>query len=114
MNRIQLKSKIHMAVVTDGNINYEGSITIPEDIMSAVDLWEGEKVLVVSIDTGSRLETYVQRGQAHSGKIIMNGGAARLIHVGDRITILGFALSDKPIEPKRVICNEKNEIAAVR
>jgi aspartate 1-decarboxylase len=111
MNRIQLKSKIHMAKVTDGNINYEGSISIPEDLMSAVDLWEGEKVLVVSVDTGARLETYVQRGKPGSGKIIMNGGAARLIHIGDRITILGFALSDEPIEPKRVVCNETNEIA---
>jgi len=110
MLRTQLKSKIHLARVTDGNIDYEGSITIPEDLMQAVDLWAGEKVLVASRDTGARLETYVLPAPAGSGAIVMNGAAARLIHTGDRITLMAFAQSEKPIRAKRVLLNERNEI----
>lgn len=110
MLRTQLKSKIHRARVTDGNIEYEGSITIPLDLMEAVGLWPGERVLVVSIDTGARLETYVQQGESKSGAIVINGGAARLIHKGDRITIVAWGISEDPIIPKRVLCNENNEI----
>ncbi len=110
MLRSQLKSKIHRARITDGNVNYEGSITIPLDLMEAVDLWPGERVLVVSIDNGNRLETYVQQGERNSKKIIMNGGAARLIHVGDRITIVSWGISETLIEPKRVVCDGNNII----
>lgn len=110
MLRTQLKSKIHLGKVTDGNIEYEGSISIPEDLMKAVDLWPGEKVLVASRDNGSRLETYVLPSPAGSGAIVMNGAAARLIHVGDRITLMAFAQSDKPIRARRILLNERNEI----
>jgi len=110
MLRSQLKSKIHLARVTDGNIDYEGSISIPEDLMQAVDLWPGEKVLVASRDSGARLETYVLPAPAGTGAIVMNGAAARLIHVGDRITLMAFAQSEKPIRAKRVLLNERNEI----
>jgi aspartate 1-decarboxylase len=110
MLRAQLKSKIHLARVTDANLNYEGSITIPEDLMKAVDLWPGERVLVVSPTTGARLETYAQPGPAGSGAIIINGAAARLISTDDRITLMSFGQAEEPIEAKRVVCNEHNEV----
>jgi len=108
--RIQLKSKIHRATVTDANIHYEGSITIPEDLMEAADLWNGEKVLVTSVTSGNRLETYVIPGPRGSAQIIVNGAAAHLINQGQVVTIMGFGLSETPIQPKRLLMNERNEI----
>jgi aspartate 1-decarboxylase len=110
MLRTQLKSKIHLARITDAHIDYEGSISIPEDLMQAVDLWPGEKVLVVSRDSGARLETYVQPAPAGSATLVINGAAARLIHVGDRVTLMAFAQSEKQIRAKRVVLNDRNEI----
>jgi aspartate 1-decarboxylase len=110
MLRTQLKSKIHLARVTDANVDYEGSISIPEDLMQLVDLWPGEVVLVASRDTGARLETYVFPAPAGSAAIVINGAAARLIHKGDRITIMAFAQSEKPVKAKRVLLNERNEV----
>ena len=110
MLRTQLKSKIHLARITDANIDYEGSISIPEDLMQLVDLWPGEKVLVASRDTGARLETYVFPGPSGSAAIVINGAAARLIHRGDRVTIMAFGQSEKPIRAKRVLLNERNEV----
>ena len=113
MLRIQLKSKIHRAIVTDAHVDYEGSISIPEDLMEASGLWEGEKVLVASITSGNRLETYVQRGPAGEGAVVMNGGAARLIQKGERVAIMAFGLSETPIVPKKLLCNAENEIIRV-
>ncbi|MFT4636797.1 MAG: aspartate 1-decarboxylase [Verrucomicrobiales bacterium] len=113
MLRSQLKSKIHRAIVTDAHVDYEGSISIPEDLMEASGLWEGEKVLVASITSGNRLETYVQRGPAREGAIVMNGGAARLIQKGERVAIMAFALSAEPIQAKKLLCNERNEVIRV-
>ena len=110
MLRIQLKSKIHRATVTDSNIHYEGSITIPEDLMEAADIWNGEKVLVTSVTSGNRLETYVIPAPRGSGQIIVNGAAAHLINQGQIVTIMAFGLSDQPIAPKRLLMNERNEI----
>ncbi len=110
MLRTLLKSKIHRATVTDANIHYEGSITIPEDLMEAADLWNGEKVLVTSVTSGNRLETYVIPAPRGSGQIVVNGAAAHLINQGQMITIMGFGLSETPIEPKRLLMNERNEI----
>ena len=109
MLRSQLKSKIHRACVTDANVAYEGSITIPGDLMDAVDLWEGEKVLVASATTGQRLETYAQRGPA-DGRVVMNGGAALRIGVGERITILAWGLAAEPVTPRKVVCDERNAV----
>ncbi len=108
--RTLLKSKLHRAHVTDANINYEGSITIPTDLMLAADLWDGEKVLVTSITNGARLETYVIPGPAGSAQIVVNGAAAHLINTGHRVTIMAWAQSDKPVKPKRLLLNSKNEI----
>lgn len=105
-----LKSKIHRAKITRGDLQYEGSIEIPADLMEAVDMWPGEKVLVASITSGNRLETYALQGPPGTGNIIMNGGAAHLIKEGERVVIMTFALSDKPIQSKKIVCNEFNEI----
>ena len=110
MLRTQLKSKLHLARITDANVDYEGSISIPEDLMQLVDLWPGEKVLVASRETGARLETYVFPATAGSAAIVMNGAAARLIHRGDRVTIMAFGQSEKPIKAKRALLNERNEV----
>ena len=110
MLRQLLKSKIHRAVCNMADPQYEGSIEIPLDLMEAVDLWPGEKVLVTSATAGGRLETYAQPGPAGSGRIIMNGGAAHVIKQGERITIMAFCQSDTPIEAKKLVCNENNEV----
>ena len=110
MLRTQLKSKIHLARVTDANLNYEGSITLPEDFMLEVDIWPGEQVLVVCKETGARLTTYAQPGPMGSGAFIINGPAARRIGTGDVITIMAFGQAEKPIEARKVVCNEQNEV----
>jgi aspartate 1-decarboxylase len=110
MLRQLLKSKIHRAVITDANVDYEGSITIPEDMMRRVDLWEGEKVLVASITSGARLETYVQRGPAGSGAFVINGGAALKICRGHRVSIMGWGMSAEPIVAQRIVLNDKNKL----
>ncbi len=86
-----LKSKIHRACVTEANLNYIGSITIDEDLANAAGLYSNEKVLVVNINNGERLETYVIKGEKGSGKIGINGAAAHKISPGDLIIIMAFA-----------------------
>ena len=110
MLRQLLKSKIHRAVITDAHVDYEGSITIPEDLMEASDLWEGEKVLVASITSGARLETYVQRGPAGSRAFVINGGAALLIPRGHRVSIMAFGESENPVVPRRLVLDEANRV----
>ena len=109
----QLKSKIHRAKITRGDIQYEGSIEIPQDLLDAAGIWEGEKVLVASVTSGNRLETYAQAGPAGTGNIIMNGGAAHRIKAGERVTIMTFALSETRIVAKKVVCNAENEIISL-
>jgi aspartate 1-decarboxylase len=111
MQREQLKSKIHRAVVTAAEPEYEGSIEIPADLMRAADLWEREKVLVASITGGGRLETYVISGPEGGGEIVVNGGAALLIGRGERVTIMAFTWSDEPVAARIVLCDEQNRIA---
>jgi aspartate 1-decarboxylase len=110
MFRQVLKSKIHRAMITHADVDYEGSIEIPLDLMEAADLWEGEKVLVASITSGNRLETYVQTGPAGSGRIVINGGAAHRIKKGERVAIMCFALSKTPVQAKRLLVDEQNRI----
>jgi aspartate 1-decarboxylase len=110
--RTLLKSKIHRAVVTDANINYEGSITIPTDLMRAADLWDGEKVLVTSVTNGARLETYVIPGPEGSAKFVINGPAAHLINAGHVVTIMAWTQSQTPIKPHRILLNTQNEIVS--
>jgi aspartate 1-decarboxylase len=110
--RTQLKSKIHRATVTDANVDYEGSITIPTDLMRAADLWVGEKVLVTSITNGQRLETYVIEGKEGSGEIVVNGAAAHLISTGHIVTIMAWAIHNLPVHPKRLLMDKQNRIAS--
>lgn len=104
-----LSSKIHKATVTEANLAYTGSITIDKALLELVDLWEGQKVLVVDNTNGARLETYVIVGEKDSGIICMNGAAAHLIKSGDEITIMGFKFSDKPIKAKKILVDKDNK-----
>ncbi len=112
MLRTQLKSKIHRATVTDGNVDYEGSITVPLDLMKAADLWDGEKVLVTSITGGQRLETYVIPGKSKSGKFVVNGAAAHLINKGHIVTLMAWGIEKKKIIPKRILLDSSNQIVS--
>lgn len=87
-----LKSKIHRVKVTEANLDYIGSITIDEALMEAANIYPGERVQVVDNDNGARLETYVIPGKRGSGCICMNGAAAHLIHVGDTVIIMAYAM----------------------
>ncbi len=89
-----LKSKIHRVRVTEADLNYIGSITIDEDLMEASNIIEGEKVQIVNINNGERLETYVIKGVRGSGDVCLNGPAARRVAVGDIIIIISYALMD--------------------
>ena len=89
-----LKSKIHRASVTQANLNYVGSITIDEDLLDAAGMIEGEKVQVLDIDNGERLETYIIKGERGSGAVCLNGAAARKGQVGDKVIIVSYALMD--------------------
>lgn len=110
MFRQVLKSKLHRAMITDADVDYEGSIEIPSDLMAMTDLWPGEKVLVASITTGARLETYVLEGLPGTGKILINGGAAHRIKAGERVTIMAFGVSDVPVHPKILLLDEHNRV----
>lgn len=89
-----LKSKLHRVTVTEADLNYVGSITIDEDLMDACNFIEGEKVQIVNINNGERLETYVIKGKRGSGSICLNGPAARKVQVGDIIIIISYATLD--------------------
>ncbi len=103
-----LRSKIHQATVTEANLAYVGSITIDEDLVKRAGLMEGERVLITSNTSGARLETYVILGESGSGDICMNGAAAHLINPGEEIIIMGFELSEAPIEPQVILVDKQN------
>ncbi len=94
MNIELVKSKIHKVTVTEANLQYVGSITIDEALMEAANIIENEKVQVVNINNGERLETYVIKGKKNSGQICLNGPAARKVAVGDVIIIISYAMMD--------------------
>jgi aspartate 1-decarboxylase len=112
-----LKSKIHRARVTDANLEYEGSITLDQDLMEAAGLLEYEMVHVLDVDNGSRLQTYVIRGGRGTGEVAINGAAARLVQRGDRVIILGYAtlpeVEARTCVPKLVYVDGENRIARV-
>ena len=105
-----LKSKIHRVKVTDADLNYIGSITIDLDLMEAANLIAGEKVQIVNINNGERLETYVIPGKRGSGEIALNGPAARRVARGDIVIIISYATMDfekaKSFEPTVIFPNE--------
>ncbi len=115
--RTMLKSKIHRARVTDANLNYEGSITIDETLMEVADMLPYEQVHVLDIDNGERFVTYVITGERDSGEICINGAAARLVSVGDKVIILSYTTvideEAKHTKPKLIYVNERNVIESV-
>lgn len=104
-----LSSKIHRATVTESELDYVGSITIDEELAEKAGIWTGERVLVTSVTSGARLETYVIMGKRGSGVICMNGPTAHLIKKGEIIVIMGFQLSDIPVKSKVIFVDEKNK-----
>jgi aspartate 1-decarboxylase len=118
MKRTLLRSKIHRATVTDANVDYEGSITIDSDLMQAAGLAEYELVHVADVTSGARLETYVMAGKAGTGVIRMNGAAARVVNVGDKIIIMAYGQVEEPLpadwKPEIVLVDEKNKSREVR
>ncbi len=113
MQRIMLRAKIHRAIVTDANINYEGSIAIDEKLMELSGILEFEQVQIYDIDNGNRFETYTIKAPAGSGTVSVNGAAARKVSIGDRIIIASYAVMDeedaKNIQPKLVYIKEDNK-----
>ena len=105
-----LRSKIHRATVTEANPDYVGSITVDEDLLDAVGMWVGEKVLVASVDSGERLETYILRGERGSGMICVNGAAAKRIREGEVVLIIGFEITDKPLAARIAMVDGDNRI----
>jgi len=118
MMRNLLHSKIHRATVTGSDLNYIGSITIDQDLMNAAGMLAWEKVQVVDLDNGARLETYVIPGEAGKGDIQLNGAAARLVSKGDIVIIMayGWLTADEAQShsPKVVLVNDQNQIQEVR
>jgi len=114
MLRMMYKSKIHRATLTDADLNYEGSATIDSDLLEAADILPYEKVQIVNINNGSRLETYVIEGERGSGDICLNGAAARLGEPGDMVIIISYAEMDdveaREWEPKTILVDENNRI----
>lgn len=116
MHRIMLLSKIHRAVVQDANLDYEGSITIDEELLTAADILPYQQVQVYNLSTGARFETYALAGEVGSGKIVVNGAAARLVDRGDRLIIATYGVLEEAKaadhKPKIVLLDERNRITA--
>ncbi|CAA9354907.1 MAG: Aspartate 1-decarboxylase [uncultured Frankineae bacterium] len=114
MQRTMLKSKVHRATVTQADLHYVGSVTVDEDLMDAADLLAGEKVAVVDVTNGARLETYVIAGERGSGVIGINGAAAHLVHPGDLVILIAYASMDdaeaRAYEPRVVFVDAGNRI----
>ena len=114
MMRIMMKSKIHRATVTQADLDYVGSVTIDADLLDAAELLEGEQVAIVDNTNGARIETYVIPGPRGSGIIGINGAAAHLVHPGDVVIIMSYALMDdaeaRALEPRVVHVDEQNRI----
>ncbi|MFD7554806.1 MULTISPECIES: aspartate 1-decarboxylase [unclassified Streptomyces] len=117
MYRTMFKSKIHRATVTQADLHYVGSLTIDAELMEAADLLPGEKVQIVDIDNGARLETYVIEGERGSGVIGINGAAAHLVHPDDLVIIISYAqvaeADAKAFEPCVVHVDGQNRVIAL-
>lgn len=112
------KGKLHRATVTQADINYVGSVTIDSDLLNKSGILPGEKVHIVNINNGERFETYTIEGEAGSGTICINGAAARLVQVGDKVIIIAYALMDaneaKTFQPNVLVLDEKNRIVRIK
>ncbi|WP_303867250.1 aspartate 1-decarboxylase [Acetobacterium wieringae] len=112
------KSKLHRATVTDANLNYVGSITIDEALLEQADILPGEKVQVVDVNNGQRFETYTIVGERGSGMICVNGAAARLVHTGDQVIIIAYAMMDRQealvFKPRVLILDDNNQVTELK
>jgi len=115
--RIMMKSKIHRATVTQADLHYVGSVTIDADLLDAAELLEGEQVAIVDNTNGARIETYVIPGPRGTGVIGINGAAAHLIHPGDMVIIMSYALMDEAeapaMKPRVVHVDERNRVVKI-
>jgi aspartate 1-decarboxylase len=113
-----LRAKIHRATVTQAEVDYVGSITIDRDIMDAVGLLSGESVLVADLADGARFETYALEGPRGSGIICVNGAAARLVRVGDKVIIMAFAYAEpaeaEALKPRIALMGDDNRIVGTK
>lgn len=118
MKRTMLHGKIHRATVTDAHVDYVGSITLDPDLIEAAGMLPFEQVHVVDISNGARFETYVIEGDRGSGDVIVNGAAARLVHRGDKVIVLAYAVLDdaeaRALRPKIVLVDESNRPATAQ
>ena len=118
MNITMLKAKIHRATVTQAELDYVGSITVDSELLEQSGILEYEKVLVVDITNGSRLETYTIAGERGSGTVCLNGAAAKLINKGDTVIIMAFADMDekeaKEYKPTVVFVDGENKIKSIK
>lgn len=112
------KSKLHRATVTEADINYVGSVTIDANLLEKSGILPGEKVQIVNLNNGERFETYTIQGEAGSGVICINGAAARLVHVGDKVIIIAYAMMDekeaKTFQPDVLVLDEQNKIVRIK
>lgn len=113
-----MKGKLHRATVTQANIDYVGSITIDSELLKAAGILPLEKVQVVDVNNGQRLETYTIEGEAGSGVICLNGAAARLVQVGDKVIIIAYAMMDSQEaelhKPRVLILDDDNKISQIK
>jgi aspartate 1-decarboxylase len=113
MQRFMLRGKIHRATITEANVDYIGSVTIDSELMALADILENEKVSVVNLDNGVRLETYAIAGARGSGVICLNGAAALLMQPGEKVIILSYAIvSESEIaewQPRVVLVDNDNK-----
>lgn len=112
------KSKLHRATVTESDLNYVGSITIDVALLEQADILPGEKVQVVNINNGERFETYTIVGKRGSGMICVNGAAARLVHKGDKVIIIAYAMFDRKealdFKPRVLILDDNNHVTELK
>jgi len=104
-----LRGKIHRATVTQTRLEYEGSITVDIDLLEKAGIWVGEMVWIANVSNGARFETYALEGERNSGVVALNGAAARLCSVNDKIIIMGYELTDEPIKAKVVTVDDDNK-----
>ena len=109
--RWMIRGKIHRATVTETRLDYEGSITIDQDLLDKAGIWVGEKVTVADVNNGSRFDTYTLPGKRGSGIIAVNGAAAHLCDEGDLIIIMAYELTDVPIKASVVLVDSENKVA---
>ncbi|MEK7285858.1 MAG: aspartate 1-decarboxylase [Nitrospirota bacterium] len=118
MLRVLLRSKIHRATITESDLNYEGSITIDQDLMDAAQMFPYEQVMISNLNNGERFATYVIPGKSGSGAICLNGPTARKGVVGDRVIIFCYAhyneIEIKSFKPIVVAVDDKNKITSIK